>query len=152
MRAISALFSILGLILTQGASAGSPGPQPFPLKHPLYCEFWTGNQLLTLPDAYMIYEPSTQTVFTRSRTGIQSYHVTPIVGPEPYYNHGYVLTIFGDVPVLSISDKCFDTIPVLAYLLDNHEATWGKVPGFPATLNAGLCFEHPLFPEDFVGW
>jgi len=151
MRVMIALFISLGAAMSLTANAG-----PYMPKHPLYCEFWIGNQALTLPDAYMMFDPSTMTVYTRSGYPrvTKPYQVIPNYGIPPYYNHGVTLTISTatDVPVLSISDKPGDTIPFLAYALDNHEATWGKIPGFPSTLNAGLCFAHPLFPQDFMGW
>ncbi|MGZ3723513.1 MAG: hypothetical protein ACXVA9_11310 [Bdellovibrionales bacterium] len=147
---------VLGLFFCQAVVASTTVvPGCFPPKGPLYCEFWTGSQLLTLPSAFMIYDPATQTVWTRSGSPLTThpyYNVSAKVGPPPYYNHGYTITIFGDVPVLSVSEKRFDTIPILAYMLDNHEATWGKVPGFNENFNNGLCFEHPWFEENFRGW
>lgn len=103
----------------------------------------------------MIFDPASLTVWTRSgspkKTKVYQ-NLRLVTGVAPYFSGGYSLIIFGDVPVLSINSKATDTVPILAYMLDNHQATWGKVPGFPNTLNGGLCFEHPLFPQDFRGW
>jgi hypothetical protein len=155
MRNMIPSLLILTFILSGASLAPVAGATAFMPKHPLYCEFWTGSQLLTLPSAFMIYDPATKTVYTRSGSPLTTHtyqNVSAAAGSPPYYKHGFTVTAFGDVPVLSVSDKCFDTIPLLAYLLDNHEATWGKVAGFPATLNSGLCFERPPFPDDFRGW
>jgi hypothetical protein len=127
-------------------------------KHKLYCEFWSGTQLFAMPDAFMIYNPKTQSVLTRtgSPATTKAYNnVTVEIGVPPYGDEGYTVKIFGDVPVVSIKQKKYDTIPLLAYALDDHEATWGKVPGFPNpkfNVDNGLCFDDPLFKDDFRNW
>lgn len=147
---------ILGLMLFQAIVVPqSRAEDCFPPKHKLYCEFWTGIQLLTLPSAFMIYDPAAKTITTRAGNPLVTTVYRNVAVRQdlpPYYNHGLTAYVFGDAPLLSISEKQFDTIPVLAYLLHNHEATWGVAPGFETKLNNGLCFERPFFPENYRGW
>lgn len=127
----------------------------FPPQHKLFCEFYYGNQLLTVPDAFMIFDPIAKTVITRAGVPLKTTvykNVQIRMGLPPYYNHGYTVTVFGDAPLLSVSEQQFDTIPILAYLLQNHEATWGVAPGFVSKFNNGLCYEHPIWKENFKGW
>lgn len=149
MKTIFVSLILLAINFQAGAS------DLFPPQHKLYCDFYYGNQLLTLPDAHMIFDPIAKTVITRAgapKVTTVYKNVQIRMGLPPYYNHGYTVTVFSDAPLLSVSEQQFDTIPILAYLLHNHEATWGVAPGFVNRFNNGLCYEDPLFKENFKGW
>lgn len=115
----------------------------------------------------MIVDPRTATAWTRTWNSVSGAWVTNVyqntsivVGAPPYNDMGFTVTVFGDVPVVSVrlGSKFTDPLSSFFEAVFDHDldATWGKVPGGPAdVVDAGDCdIGAPDFfsYNDFQGW